>query len=179
MFCSGESLLTDAVTRDCSEAGTGDATTIFITVPAGTEGIAMVWISDPIGVGNWPAGDYTVRWNQVFNSTSVDWNGIDICRVNSSCVNQESLYTESNIKEALSAGVHALTFTASAAPSAVSTDRLAFIITLNNTDMMNDFDVTVRSGQLMNTPIVAASGRTPGFLAVQRRDTNLSAIRRM
>ncbi len=118
----------------------------------------VVFSTPDLGVTDWAAGDYIVRLNIAAASSEVTWQDTYVCRVNSSCVSQETLGSLTSQAQSLAAAIEVTMTISASSTTAAATDRLAFVLAFSNTGEHggNDgFDYTPDS--IITTPIEEAA----------------------
>ena len=124
----------------------------------------VVFSSPDLGVTDWAAGDYIIRINITTTTSSILWADSYVCRVNTSCVSQETLGSLTNQGITLSfTGETAMTISCSAT-TALATDRLAFVLAMSNSHEHGGDD---------------AFGYTPDAIITTPIDDGVSASRRI
>lgn len=79
----------------------------------------------------WSSGTWTIRWNVTTANMNVTWGSVFICRVNSSCLNQQTLGSSTSVAVSLgTTGAKSTTVSVSAATSPSATDRIVIIYSL-------------------------------------------------
>lgn len=98
-YCSGNTTLGDTVSqRQASEGGTPDTTNITFGVVASASDHDTVFFEIIDGTNNLEdldgaTGDWTINLNIVSANMNLRWDEVAVCRLNSSCVNQETIGT--------------------------------------------------------------------------------------
>jgi hypothetical protein len=101
---------------------------------------------------SWDGGTWTVRVDVTDGNMVIDLEEIWICRINSSCVNQEEIGSDTTINQVLTTSqVYSFDITGSAVtPSA--DDRVAIILVCTNNDDMMSQVLGITPSQIIDTP---------------------------
>ncbi len=140
---------------DCRSGGTAGTTPVSVDMVNLETRLNLVVFSTPdLGVTDWAAGDYIVRLNIDAGSTVVTWEDSHVCRVNTSCVSQETLGSlTSQAIDLSSTGEVTMTVSASST-TAAATDRLAFVLVFSNSHEHGGNDaVDYMPDSIITTPI--------------------------
>ena len=97
--------------------------------------VFAVLASDGIGATDWAGGTYTLRYNITNGAANCTLTEIYVCRLNSSCVSQESLGSVLSLSQSLnSTGTFTQNITGSST-TAAATDKVAFVLVGSNSNM--------------------------------------------
>lgn len=130
-YCSAEVDLLATVKRDAVDGGTAGSTEVTLNMQAGeTVGNSTWFFVDSIDDFDGASGDWTCRLNVTTANSDVDIEAIYICRLNSSCVSQETIGSLTAIGTTLTAGVKTHTVTQSASVTISAGDIVAIIYVL-------------------------------------------------
>lgn len=142
-FCTGNSTQGDTTLfLQASEGGTGGTTDQRFSIAAsGNNADAVFWeIID--GTNNLEdldgaSGLWDFRLNVVKANMNLNWTGVAACRVNSSCVNQETILTDQTGSQSLgSSGVKTDQATQASAVTIGATDLVVVVYAFDNIDAM-------------------------------------------
>lgn len=160
--CSGRSVSAGIDQRECTVGGSAGST------PSGNLGIdgsgtnlvAMSWIL-PIAAGTTgSAGDWTVPINITTANMNLTWTECYVCRVNSSCTNQETIGSNTAVGISLSTtGVKTATVTGSAVT--LSAGDLVVIVLVYTNGAMTLQNWAYTPDQNIDSPFTAALNITP------------------
>ena len=114
----------------------------------------VVFSTLDLGVISWGSGTHTVRLNITTGNSSLTWEDTYVCRVNTSCTNQETLGSlTSQAIDISSTGVQTMNITGSST-TALSTDRLVYVLAFSNSsDHGGNDGFGYTPDQLIDTPI--------------------------
>lgn len=159
-LCSGLTLGGDNDGKQADEGGA--AGTVEITTVLDGESIvnAYIWLeilADP--ADTWSSGNWVVRIDTTAGSMNATWEEVYICRVNSSCVSQETLASATGLAISLNGtGVRSsgnVNQSATASPSAG--DKVVVIIGIDPGETMTK-NLKWIPNQLIDSPIEAVAG---------------------
>ena len=137
VYCSANSLNSTTSLRQATVGGIAGATQVDQPIDILASTLIAVFFECIVGTGtSWDAGTWTVNLNVTTGSgdSFITWDGLDICRINSSCVNQASIASASalNIPCFGAAGIRTTTVSGSAqTPSAG--DKVMVLLAFSNT----------------------------------------------
>lgn len=157
--CSGATLGDVAVSRKATVGGSSGAEFTFGGAAfdnALSRALVMFEIVPESG-DTWDAGDYVVRLNvtTVGGVTASTWTETHICRVNSSCVSQESIGSLTGQSTALTVGLKTMTV-AGAAQTPSAGDKIYIVcVFLSN---RNNSSGGITPDQNIDTPVTAGAG---------------------
>lgn len=158
------------IASDARVGGTAGTTEVTPAMVNNETRLNLVVFSTPdLGITDWTAGDYVVRFDVASQTTRLTWEDTYVCRVNSSCTNQETIGSLTSQATALSSvGVVSHTISGSST-TAAATDRLVFVLAFsNNHEHGGDDPVGYIPSQLIDTPF--DDGFAQGWLpAIARR----------
>jgi len=164
--CSDFSVAAAEYNREVEESGTLGSGTNVITANTGSLRRAIHFESETNEPNetSWPAGDWTVRFNVTTGNTNVDLDGIDICRVNSSGVNQATIFDTFFLAINLSAGVKTFTVSGNADAGAAATDRFYIVLSIFRSAGHGSQSATITNDQQIDTPFAALAPPPGTFL---------------
>lgn len=157
-YCSGFSTTQSAGTgRVCSDGGTAGTGAVSTTTGAATRAIGAYFtiIPDSGTTGN--SGTWTVRLNVTTANMNLTLLEVWICRVNSSCVNQETIGSTTGLTTSLgTTGVKSINVTGSAVTLAAD-DKVVVGFYVDNTAMSSQaFSFT--PDQNIDSPFTTGGG---------------------
>lgn len=135
--CSGLSGGT-TLSKQATVGGTAGVTEWSDTINASSTLIEVfgIEITPDSGV-SWDAGTWTVRWNVTTSNMSCTVVAVYVCRVNSSCVNQETIGSATGLSISQgSTGVKSQTVSGSAVTPSAG-DKVLVVMAVQNTAMTN------------------------------------------
>lgn len=159
--CSGASLDDEAAGWAASPGGTAGSTELTATLAAlsGSLGVFMYeWTPGADYSGGWAAGNYTIPINVSTGNNDLRLNAVYICRFNGSCVNQETLGSETGLDVKLAGGVETRTIAGSAVASPADTDKIYIIVVVENVNTMFTRTLGVTPDQNITTPLSGGGG---------------------
>jgi hypothetical protein len=142
-YCSGNSLNTNRSLRQATIGGTPGTTAVSQSIDSGAINLIAVFFECIVGAGvSWDAGTWTINLNVTTGTSgTMDWTGLDICRLNSSCVSQASIATASPSVSVTTTGVKTVTVSGSAqSPSAG--DKVMVLLSFSQTGPTRSFSYT-------------------------------------
>jgi hypothetical protein len=162
--CSGAAIANIAELL-CSEGGTPGESADSFGAGAGSSNQACVfWELAPDDGDSWDAGDYVVRINVTSGNSSLTWVATYVCRLNSSCVNQETIGNLTGQAIGLgSTGVKSMTVAGSAVAPAAG-DKIYIVCVFDSAGAHGNNTAQLVPDQLIDTPLTAAAagqGSTP------------------
>lgn len=150
VYCSFNSLNGTRSLRQATEGGTPGVATIAQSIDGGAVNIIAVFFECIVGTGvSWNAGTWTVNLDVTTAASGVmNWTGLDICRLNSSCTSQASIATASPSVPVTTTGVKTVTASGSAQSPSVG-DKVMVLLSFSQTGPTRSFsyipDVTIDS----------------------------------
>jgi len=143
-YCSGNSLDTTTLSlRQATIGGTPGTTAVPQSVTGGATNVIDVFFECIVGAGvSWDAGTWTINLNVTTGTSgTMNWTGLDICRLNSSCVSQASIATASPSVSVTTTGVKTVTVSGFAqSPSAG--DKVMVLLSFTQTGPTRSFSYT-------------------------------------
>lgn len=164
-FCSGRSVTGGtAVSRDAEDGATAGSSEATITLSGGeTTVVGMQLVSDALGVTLWEGGNYTVRVNVTTSDMNITLEEVHLCRVNSSCTNQEDLGGSTGLAiDCGTTGVKTITVEGALTSTASATDHLAVVLVFTNSFSMSSKSIGITPNQIIDTPIEQAAAAPGG-----------------
>jgi hypothetical protein len=161
-YCSSVTAATGNV-FECSVGGTaGSSQTVNAAQVAATRLVLwfeLVNIDDyDGGTGNW-----AVRLNVTSGNHQITWDTFDVCRVNSSCTNQEQLANVSSLNENLGAtGVKTHIANQTASTTIDPGDKIIICIGLTNSGTMAQ-SCTIDMDQIITAPGTISGDATAAY----------------
>lgn len=144
-FCTGNVVnAAQTVERESSEGGTAGTGSVNITIDFGANNENAVTYTVLDGTNNLEdldgaTGNWTFRKNITSARKSHTWTGIAACRVNSSCVNQETICNDQTISIALdTTGIKTATVNQASVITMGATDRIAIVSAYDSSETMNN-----------------------------------------
>ena len=157
-FCSGATLNAVTEGKQAVESGTPGIAGGNNTQDLNATRAAFFWEVLADVADTWAAGDWTVRVNFATGNTDCTLEEIHICRVNSSCVSQETLGSATGLGLSTSAGQQDVVVNQGAAASPNAGDKIIVVVVLANAATMGNQKVQLTHNQLISSPYVAAGG---------------------
>lgn len=136
-YCSGLTSAGVAGNSDrCVDGGTAGTLERTFSVPGEASDQAITIFTCLVGASvSWDAGTWTVRLNVTTENMFLTWSSVHICRVNSSCTNQETIGSSSSLGIGLdTAGVKSTTVSGSAVTPSAG-DKVVIVFGLSNSNM--------------------------------------------
>lgn len=163
-FCQGGPDATTPQASDARSGGSAGSGTPAVTLNQGeTAHAGALFVSPALGVTVWASGTHTFRYNVTTAGANCLLLEVHVCRVNSSCVNQETLGSITGLTEDLAAtGVKTVSITGVSGTTALTTDKLAYVLVMGNSHGHNNRTHNYTPNQIINTPIddgVGGGGR--------------------
>ena len=154
-YCSGISVDTLAGESEAVDGGTAGSGTFDITnINDAADRVGGGFSIVPDSGVSWDAGTWTVRFNVTTENMFLTVTEIYICRVNSSCTNQETIGSATGLSISLSsAGVKSQTVSGSAVTPSAG-DRVTICLVVNNSNM-NRQTATITKDQDIDSPFTA------------------------
>jgi len=153
-------------TFDMRDGGTLGGTALHCTVVPGTIlQVNMAFVSNAIGETTWDSGDYITRANLTTGVGNTSLEEIHVCRINTSCTNEESLGSIGDYGGAgglgisvNSTGVIERTISCVAGgtggASVATTDKIAIVYVFINTHAHASRTPYFTPDQIVETPII-------------------------
>ena len=161
-YCTGliGSMFGTRILATAASGGSSGGTESVRTLEPGTDQFGgFIEITPDAGV-TWDAGTWTIRLNVTTSNMNHTWASVHICRVNSSCVNQESLGSASSLGISLgTTGIKSANVTGSAATPGAG-DKILIVLGFS-TSSMNEQISDYTMNQNIDSPFTAV---TPSLL---------------
>ena len=156
--CSGKTLADTPIGRLCVEGGTAGVGTPQVQSTAGElDRAAVMFEMQPANGGTWGAGDYVIRLNIVTANSNATWIAAFVCRLNSACVNQETIGSLTGQSISLgSTGVKTMTVSGSAVTPA-DNDKVYIVLVVDFAADHGNVAFNFTPDQLIDTPIVVGA----------------------
>ena len=181
-FCTGASAGSTGNARIASEGGTAGTTAATVTVASSANNTVEWGFTITDGTNNLEdldgaTGNWTFRLNIDKASTFVDWTGVGACRMNSSCVNQETICDDQTFTTNLgSTGVVSQVVNQGSAITMGATDIIACQHAFDNSDTMMERTFDILADQDIENQWAGAAPPTPVSAAATA--TGVSALSR-
>jgi hypothetical protein len=158
--CSGATVGNDA-SADCVEGGTPGTEVDSFGASSATTGNACVFFElDPDDGDSWDEGDYVARINVESANADITWTETHVCRVNSSCVSQETIGSLTGQSVSLgTTGPKSMTVPGAAVTPAAG-DRIYIVCVFDMGGAHGNQTAALIPDQLIDTPLTAAAGST-------------------
>jgi len=143
-YCSGNTVNTGGTDdREASEGGTGSAVDVTPSIDASANNLDAIWFWLVDGTNNLEdldgaSGDWSCSINVGQSNMNLNWTGFTACRINSSCVNQETLVSDQTFTQDLgSTGVKTQTGMSQASATTIAAgDFISCQLAFDNADTM-------------------------------------------
>ena len=158
--CSGLSAGGDLTTNDaraCVNGGTpGTGSNIINLFSSETNVVEKAFICDVGSSVSWDSGTWTIRLNVTASNMNITWTRVYVCRINSTCVNQETIGSNTAVGISLgTTGVKSTTVSGSAQTPAVG-DKVLIVLAFTNGAMSVQAATSVPN-QDIDSPFTASS----------------------
>ena len=163
-FCSGASMNTATDPRQAVEGGSAGGLGVNLTIDQASL-IACFFYEVLADVADtWAAGNWTVRVNLTGGNADVTLEEVHICRVNSSCVNQETLGSNTGLGLSTTGGQQNVVVNQPSAASPSAGDKIIIVLVFTNAATMGNQKTQLTHDQLITSPYVAAgAGGAPHY----------------
>ena len=161
----GQYCSTDASTpesrKQCEVGGTAGSTPVTVTLVKNAMTNNKIQFECIVGTGkNWGAGNWTIRLNITTANSNITWTGTFICRINSSCVSQETIGSLTGQTTSLgTTGVKTHTVSGSAVTPGAG-DKVMVILRFTNSDNMNSQAFGYTPNQNIDAPFAVLNSVT-------------------
>lgn len=158
-YCSGRpvgSVILSSNDRQCTDGGTaGTGSNIIQLGGSETDVVGALFTCGVDADVSWDAGNWTVRLNVTSANMNITWSRVAICRVNSSCVNQNSIANVGSLGISLgSTGIKSTTVSGSAQTPSVG-DKVVIVFGFTNSSMSSQ-QFTITPDQNIDSPFTVA-----------------------
>jgi hypothetical protein len=137
VYCSGGSGTGSNEDRACIVGGTAGTSEITISLGVSATNQNKLWFEmDNIDDYDGASGTWTVNLDVTTTNHQLEWEAIYICRINSSCTNQETLGSTTGIAQLLTATPLTQTVTQSSSTTITAGDKIMVICVFNNAQAM-------------------------------------------
>lgn len=161
LCASGASLHANALEALCQEGGSAGsgADNVDMGTAALTDNVGYMYDCVIPAGASWDAGTWTIPINFTNGHMDITLDQVRICRVNSSCVNQESLGSESGIGFNTAGGQTTRNITGSSVASPSAGDRVAIVLVFDKASSHSSRSFDITPNQTITCPFtVAATG---------------------
>jgi hypothetical protein len=156
--------------RECTDGGTAGTSEVTLTLVKNSMADNRIQFECIIVAGtSWDGGTWTVRLNVTTANANIDWDTVVICRLNSSCANQETIGTTNNL--AISCGTTGVKSTSvtGAAQSPGVGDKVMVILGFDNGDNMNAQAIGITPSEDIDSPFTVAGADIPALIMAPYR----------
>jgi hypothetical protein len=158
--CSGLSGASDLQSTDlraCTVGGTPGVGASFINIGSSqTNVVEKAFACDVASGVSWDAGTWTIRLNITASNMNLTWSQVYVCRINSTCVNQETIGSNTAVNISLSTtGVKSTTVSGSAVTPSAG-DKVLIVLAFTN-GAMSSQSAQYTPDQDIDSPFTASS----------------------